>query len=466
MGFRMPQDDTPPLSWGRVATSALLVGGVPVATFLSFGASGALRPDLAVLGAGLSAAAALGISVAWLGSLARLSAVLRRALDGEAPPPPVPPLLPAMREVAETTARLARSLDERGALVGRLRRADAAILQSLPDPLLVLTEDRSALRANRAARLLFGVPATDERPLPGDTGALLRHPALAGAVDRALAEGAVQTVDLVLPVPIARELAAQVIPLDPPLADGGRLIVQLVDRTRERAVERMRADFVANASHELRTPLASLIGFIETLRGPAEDDPDARRRFLGIMAEQSERMRRLIDDLLGLSRIELQEHQAPTGEVRLAALARSEAEAMGPILAARQVSLELALDDEACAAPADPEQLGQVLRNLLENAVRHGRQGGTVRLVVRQVEGTRRGVALEVTDDGPGIAREHIPRLTERFYRVDKGRSRSAGGTGLGLAIVKHIVNRHRGQLVIESEESLGATFRVWLPAA
>jgi two-component system phosphate regulon sensor histidine kinase PhoR len=370
-----------------------------------------------------------------------------------------------VQEVAEAAARLARSLDERSALVGRLRRADAAILESLPDPLLVLAEDRGPLRANRAARLLFGGPTAEMRLASGDTGALLRHPALAGAVDRALAEGVPQAVDLVLPVPISRELAAQVIPLDPPLADGGRLIVLLVDRTRERAVERMRADFVANASHELRTPLASLIGFIETLRGPAEDDAEARRRFLGIMAEQSERMRRLIDDLLGLSRIELLEHQAPTGSVALAALARSEAEAMQPILAARQVTLELSLEEAARAMPADAEQLGQVLRNLMENAVRHGRQGGTVRLAVRRVEMPRSGVVLEVSDDGPGIPREHIPRLTERFYRVDKGRSRSAGGTGLGLAIVKHIVNRHRGQLGIESEEGQGATFRVWLPA-
>jgi two-component system phosphate regulon sensor histidine kinase PhoR len=431
-------------------------------------ATGALAPRPALAGAGVSAVAALLVAWMWVGNLSRLAAVLRAASEGRGEVPPGPPLLPALREVAEATARVARSLDERSALVGRLRRADAAILESLPDPLLVLAEDRLALRANAAARQLFGVAAGDARPLSGDTGALLRHPALAGAVDRALAEGTAQTVDLVLPVPVARELVAQVIPLDPPLADGGRVVVQLSDRTRERAVERMRADFVANASHELRTPLASLIGFIETLRGPAEDDADARRRFLGIMAEQSERMRRLIDDLLGLSRIELSEHQPPLGRVMLAALAASEAEAMGPILATRDVRLELALDEAAVAAPADLEQLAQVLRNLLENAVRHGRAGGVVRLAVGRVpEGAgaaRPGVVLEVTDDGPGIPREHIPRLTERFYRVDKGRSRSAGGTGLGLAIVKHIVNRHRGQLVIESEEGQGAAFRVWLP--
>jgi len=457
-----------PISMGRLASSAALIGWVPVAMFLALGVGRWLDPGLALLGAGVTVLGAWLVAWIWLSNLARLAAVLRRASEGheEALASPGPPMLPAMRDVAEATARLARSLDERSALVGRLRRADAAILENLPDPLFVLAEDRTPLRANRAARLLFGVPVADMRPLAGDTGALLRHPALAGAVDRALLEGSVQAVDIILPVPVSRELAAQVIPLDPPLLDGGRLVVQLMDRTRERAVERMRADFVANASHELRTPLASLIGFIETLRGPAEDDADARRRFLGIMAEQSERMRRLIDDLLGLSRIELTEHQAPTGQVVLAELARSEAEAMVPILARRSVHLDLTLDDAVLAAPADGEQLAQVLRNLLENAIRHGREGGTVRLVVRQMGGDRPGAMMEITDDGPGIAREHIPRLTERFYRVDKGRSRGAGGTGLGLAIVKHIINRHRGQLVIESEEGHGATFRVWLPAA
>jgi two-component system phosphate regulon sensor histidine kinase PhoR len=247
-------------------------------------------------------------------------------------------------------------------------------------------------------------------------------------------------------------------------------VVVLADRTRERAVERMRADFVANASHELRTPLSSLIGFIETLRGPAEDDREARTRFLGIMAEQADRMRRLIDDLLGLSRIELTEHQPPTGRVLLAELARGELDAMAPIIAARGARVEAELDEEAVAAPADAGQLGQVLRNLLENALRYGRRGGVVRVSVMPAPPgrpwpSRPGVVLSVQDDGPGIPKEHISRLTERFYRVDKGRSRDEGGTGLGLAIVKHIINRHRGRLLIESEEGTGAIFSVWLPS-
>jgi two-component system phosphate regulon sensor histidine kinase PhoR len=229
----------------------------------------------------------------------------------------------------------------------------------------------------------------------------------------------------------------------------------------------MRADFVTNASHELRTPLSSIIGFVETLRGPAADDSDARTRFLGIVAEQAERMRRLIDDLLGLSRIEMNEHRAPEQSARLDSVAAAEAEALAPILQARQAQLSLELEP-AVAAPSEPEQLSQVVRNLLENAVRHGREGGQILLSVRVLRasegGLPPGVLLRVADDGPGIAREHIPRLTERFYRVDKGRSRNVGGTGLGLAIVKHIVNHHRGQLLIESEPGVATTFRVWLP--
>ena len=242
---------------------------------------------------------------------------------------PATPLLPAVAEIAEGVARLARRpWPSSGELVGRLRRADEAIVESLPDPLLVLSPAGCRCgpmrRRGRCSARTAAAPATWRR--------CCATRALADAVDRALAEQRPQTADLVLPVPVAREIAAQVIPMEPALADGGRIVIVLSDRTRERALERMRADFVANASHELRTPLASLIGFIETLRGPAEDDKPARNRFLGIMAEQSERMRRLIDDLLGLSRIELVEHQPPVGTRRLAAVARAEVEALEPLL--------------------------------------------------------------------------------------------------------------------------------------
>ncbi|MGI4799713.1 MAG: sensor histidine kinase, partial [Janthinobacterium lividum] len=241
----------------------------------------------------------------------------------------------------------------------------------------------------------------------------------------------------------------------------------LSDRTRERAVERMRADFVANASHELRTPLASLIGFIETLRGPAADDPDAQHRFLGIMAEQGQRMNRLIDDLLSLSRIELTEHVAPSGLVDLAALTETIGAGLAPLFTARDVTLDSRIEPRLPRIVGDRDQLGQVLQNLLENALKYGRDGGSIHVDARLVARAGiDGIAVGVRDEGDGISALHIPRLTERFYRVNTRRSRAVGGTGLGLAIVKHIVNRHRGHLRIESTEGEGTTVTVWVPAA
>jgi two-component system phosphate regulon sensor histidine kinase PhoR len=311
-------------------------------------------------------------------------------------------------------------------------------------------------RANSAARAAFG----------GEMPAVLRHPDLRAAIDRAFASGLNQSADVTLPVPVPRELHAAVVPMDPPIADGGCAVLVLSDRTRERAIERMRADFVANVSHELRTPLASLIGFIDTLRGPAADDPAAQRRFLGIMAEQAARMNRLIDDLLSLSRIELIEHQPPSATVELRELLTHLTAGFEPRLREHSVTLDLRIACDPPPVVGDADQLTQVVQNLLDNAVKYGRIGGTIRLDVAVAPSTRPGVVLKVSDEGVGIPREHLPRLTERFYRVDTHRSRAAGGTGLGLAIVKHIVNRHRGQLSIESEEGIGTTVSVWLPQA
>jgi two-component system phosphate regulon sensor histidine kinase PhoR len=259
--------------------------------------------------------------------------------------------------------------------------------------------------------------------------------------------------------------------MDPPLADGGQALVVLSDRTRERVVERMRADFVANVSHELRTPLASLIGFVETLQGPASDDPPAQQRFLGIMAEQGARMNRLIDDLLSLSRIELSEHQVPSDPLDLSGLVHRMVAGFEPRLAERKVELAMRIADDLPVVAGDADQMAQVLQNLLDNGLKYGRDGGVLTLEVGLAQpGTRwpsrRGIVVSVADQGSGIPREHLPRLTERFYRVDKGRSRAVGGTGLGLAIVKHIVNRHRGHLLIESEVGKGTTVSVWLPLA
>lgn len=417
---------------------------------------------LPALGAlGMVVIAAWVVALLWAHDLEVLGTALRRA-TADAPAAPVAePHLPGIAALLRDADRLTRDMAAHNARLGQMRRADEAVVERLPDPLIVLGDDRAALRANAAARATFGA----------DIAAVLRHPDLRGAIDRAYAQGSAQSAELTLAVPVARAVHATIVPIDPPLADGGAALVVLSDRSQERALEQMRADFVANASHELRTPLASLIGFVDTLRGPAADDPPAQRRFLGIMAEQGARMNRLIDDLLSLSTIELSEHRPPADSVDLAALLHRVAAGFEPRLAERGAKLTMDIAADLPAVTGDTDQLVQVFQNLLDNAVKYGAEQGTARAhaapaPANQGWPARQGVVVSVSDDGAGIAREHLPRLTERFYRVDKGRSRAVGGTGLGLAIVKHIVNRHRGQLRIESKVGTGTTISVWLPRA
>jgi two-component system phosphate regulon sensor histidine kinase PhoR len=446
-----------------VRTLALAFGlaAVPVAALavmLGAGQAASLPAFAAIV---LTLIAALVVAMIWTRDLDAVTDAVRRvAADGAGAASYARPALASLDELRREVERLARRVASRTALVDQLQRADAAIVERLPDPLIVLGADQSVRRANAAARAAFG----------SDIGAVLRHPGLRGAIDRAFVSGNVQSAEQILPVPVPREVQAAVVPMDPPLADGGRAVVVLSDRSRERALERTRADFVANASHELRTPLASLIGFVETLQGPAADDPPAQQRFLGIMAEQAARMNRLIDDLLSLSRIELTEHQAPAARVDLVELLVGLAAGFEPRLIQHRVTLDLAMTHGLPPVLGDTDQLAQVAQNLLDNAVKYGSEGGTVRLAAEPAAGprwpVRPGVVVTVADQGHGIPREHLPRLTERFYRVDTGRSRAVGGTGLGLAIVKHIVNRHRGQLAIESEVGVGTTVSVWLPAA
>jgi two-component system phosphate regulon sensor histidine kinase PhoR len=442
--------------------AGVVIALVPAATLVLLAALALAPIGPVLLAIGAVLVAALLLASVWSRDLDALSDGVRQVgTDEPTQRPARAPILPGMQRLGRDIERLARRVAARTALVEQFRRADGTVVERLPDPLIVLAADRSVRRANSAARAAFGT----------DTPAVLRHPDLRGAIDRAFATGMTETAEVTLPVPVPREVFAAVVPMDPPLADGGQAVVVLSDRTRERAVERMRADFVANVSHELRTPLASLIGFIDTLRGPAADDPPAQQRFLAIMSEQAARMNRLIDDLLSLSRIELIEHQPPSETVVLQELVSRLVAGFEPRLQERSVSLDVRMPNDVPGVVGDADQLTQVLQNLLDNAMKYGRQGGTVSLNVAVASPgaqwpARPGVVMSIADQGAGIPRAHLPRLTERFYRVDTGRSRAAGGTGLGLAIVKHIVNRHRGQLLIESEEGIGTTVSVWLPQA
>ncbi len=328
------------------------------------------------------------------------------------------------------------------------------LLDLLPHPVVALAPGRLVRHANGAAQALLG----DALP------ALLRHPILVQALDR-LDGASVESVDLAMDVPVRRVLRVAL--RADRRAGSGLVLLSLSDRTEQDAVERMRADFVANASHELRTPLASLIGFIETLQGPAADDAPARVRFLAIMEAQAARMARLIDNLLSLSRIQMHEHRRPDGSVPPAPLLRRVADAHEPQLRAAGSTLAVDIADGLPPMAADPDQLAQVLHNLLDNAIKYAR--GPARIVLRAEAAqagsgpSQGGVVLSVSDDGPGIAPQHLPRLTERFYRADDGPG-ARTGSGLGLAIVKHIVGRHGGRLSIESTPGQGTCVSVWLP--
>ena len=267
-------------------------------------------------------------------------------------------------------------------------------------------------------------------------------------------------------MPVERHLVVVVAPLTlPDQRDfAPALLVTVRDLTAQDRLSEMRADFVANASHELRTPLASLRGFVETLQGPARNDPAARDRFLGIMSNQADRMTRLIDDLLTLSRIEMRQHVAPTMEIDLRDVLTNVVQGLETLATSSKVTLDLKMSADPSMVRGDRDELIQVFQNLVQNAIKYGREGGRVSIEMRRLArsaGRPGRVEVAIQDDGPGIDAQHIPRLTERFYRVNTVQSREKGGTGLGLAIVKHIVTRHGGELNIASTVGLGSTFTI-----
>jgi two-component system, OmpR family, phosphate regulon sensor histidine kinase PhoR len=295
----------------------------------------------------------------------------------------------------------------------------------------------------------------------------LRAPDVTGAIRRVAAGGEAETAQWSERVPIERLFQVDVAPLATEIGEVVAMLLTLRDLTEARRVERMRADFIANASHELRTPLASLLGFVETLQGSAQADAKAREKFLAIMREQGRRMARLIDDLLSLSRIEQKQHLRPAAEVDLAQVVRHVADTLAPL--ARELSVELKLDAETdIVVFGERDELVRVAENLIENAIKYGAHPDPAVASRVEITVTTRGKdgVLVVADHGRGIAPEHLPRLTERFYRVDPGQSRAKNGTGLGLAIVKHILARHRGRLTIESRLGEGSTFTAFTPLA
>ncbi|MGE3335573.1 MAG: ATP-binding protein [Rhodospirillaceae bacterium] len=395
----------------------------------------------------------------------------RMLADPDAPAPKLQRSATARRLLAAITA-LRKLWAERRDEAGALAKSRQNILDSLPDPLFILDHRRRIVSTNGAARELFEMERA-AGPLVGrDLAGIIRDPKVLEAAEGALGPGRKGEAEFTLPSPVERTFIAAVVPLSSSVQDGPAALVLLHDQTDRLKMDQMRADFVANASHELRTPLASVLGFIETLLGPAKDDEKAREEFLAIMLKQAERMRRLIDDLLSLSRIELHEHTRPTEAVDVTPTLRNVIELVEKQAAGNKVAIIATVAPDVPKAIADANELHQVFFNLLSNAVKYGGDRGVeVEVSVAQqrpkdMPGRGPALKIAVRDHGEGIPREHLARLTERFYRVDNARSRQLGGTGLGLAIVKHITIRHRGALTIDSEIGKGSTFSVFLPVA
>jgi two-component system phosphate regulon sensor histidine kinase PhoR len=328
------------------------------------------------------------------------------------------------------------------------------LLDQLPIPVMLLDEDERVLFVNRSMRDVLG-PGLDRKR----ASSVLRNPDVLAAIAEAR-RGFATNVPFSLPVPIERHYQAYAarISLSPSVT-----ALLLHDLTVVKRSEQLRADFIANASHELRTPLAAVTGFIETLRGHARNDETARDQFLDIMSVEAARMRRLIDDLLSLSRIEMNEHVKPEGRISLESVVRQAAAALKPLAAQDGIVVTVEATPGLPPVIGEQDELVQLFQNLIHNAIKYGRENGRVQATVGQSDGQ---VFAAVRDDGEGIAPTAIPRLTERFYRVDVKRSRERGGTGLGLAIVKHIISRHQGRLSIESKLGEGSVFTVFLPAA
>ena len=376
--------------------------------------------------------------------------------------------------------------DQKLALHGR--KSDtvraATLINAYPDPALLVRENGTVIAANGSASDIFRLP----RRSGGLAAPMLRRPDVLLALKEVERLGLPQMLEIEVSGDPDEFYRARLSPLK--IEDESFVLISLQELTELRRAEKARADFLANASHELRTPLTSLSGFIETMRGPARDDPESWGRFLDIMYAQTERMRRLIHDLLSLSRIELNEHMRPDAIVDLAVVVHETADAITPIARQRNVSLVVDAPDAPVLVRGQRDELLQVAQNLIDNAVKYSEPDTTVRIALRadleeslaqafatrrldnaaritivrgRIDPEARYACLRVEDGGRGIERIHLPRLGERFYRIEESRDRLVGGTGLGLAIVKHIMSRHRGSFAVESAPGIGSAFSIWL---
>jgi two-component system phosphate regulon sensor histidine kinase PhoR len=371
-------------------------------------------------------------------------------------------------ELSESLKKLQASWEVKKRQMETIITEREILVDTLPDILLMINDEKKVVRTNRAARAIFG------QNLAGKfLKDVINSPSLLDAIGLVIQDLKGREIEFRIEDPMVRDFLAIIERFPVPTAGGISTVITMNDITELKSVEQMRADFVANASHELRTPLASIKGFVETLLGPAKDDEPARLEFLKIMLEQADRMQQLIGDLLSLSKIEMNVHSVPTSAMDLAAVVRKESESFKRMASEKNVRLVVNIHDNLPQVKGEANEIAQVIHNLISNAIKYGFADSDVTIAVKittelpqdiNMRNLTRVVMLSVKDQGEGIAKQHLPRLMERFYRVDSARTRQIGGTGLGLAIVKGIIQRHRGAITVDSVVGEGTTFTVYLP--
>ncbi|MBN8530643.1 MAG: PAS domain-containing protein [Alphaproteobacteria bacterium] len=444
-----------------------MFSAAPVLMFIVFAMTGVLSVDYAVYGSVAILGSSLVFARPYLQNVAALTRYVDDLAQDRTTEQPDLSFLSTEGGLSESVKGLQESWEKKKQQLESMLSEREILVDTLPDILFMLDIEGNILRTNSAARAQFGQNLA-HRPF----AQVVDNPELIDAMQKTLADFNGRGLEFKLDGEGNHTFRARIerFPVHSP--GGINVIVSLHDITELKAIEQMRADFIANASHEIKTPLASLVGFIETLRGPAKGDVEATERFLGIMAGQAERMTRLVSDLLSLSKLEMNADKIPDGKVNLVSVIQKEISHVEWKAKDKKVAFAIRLQPHLPEVTGAENELSQVLQNLIENAVKYCNPSSTISVTADVTTDippgnnlpTQVAVRVMVEDESEGIAREHLPRLTERFYRVDTARSRKAGGTGLGLSIVKHVLHRHRGFLHVESEVGKGSVFSIYLP--
>ena len=456
------------VSFPTLLKSVLIVSSPALVVLGLYVFFGVLELSQMLYGYGLVFVATGALIYPFLSNVSALTHYVNEIAQDKRVAPPTLSFIGTAAELSEALNRLQAGWDVKKKQMETIITEREILVDTLPDILIMVNDEKKVVRTNRAARAIFGQNLSGK--LLGD---VIPNHYLLDSISSVIQDLKGREIEFRIEDPVVRDFLAIIERFPVPTAGGISTVITMNDITELKSVEQMRADFVANASHELRTPLASIKGFVETLLGPARDDEPARIEFLKIMLEQANRMQQLIGDLLSLSKIEMNVHSVPTEPLDLAAVVRKETDGFKRMAADKNMRLVMNIHDNLPPVKGEGNELAQVVHNLISNAMKYGFADSDVTVHVKvttelpqdiNMRNLSRVVALSVRDQGEGIAKQHLPRLMERFYRVDSARTRQVGGTGLGLAIVKGIVQRHRGAIVVDSVVGEGTNFTVYLP--